>query len=138
MNDNYPVFLDTNIIVYAFSETELEKQSIARNILLKNNTVISTQVLQELANTLIRKFKVEYLTVTKNIRECIQNCNTVHLNDKNTILRACRIGDSYHFSFYDSLIISAALETKCKTLYSEDFQHNQIIETSLTIVNPFN
>jgi len=42
----------------------------------------------------------------------------------------------YRFSFYDSLIIAAALEANCQTLYSEDMQHGQIIET-LTIQNPF-
>ena len=136
MNDN-SVFLDTNIMVYAFSDTELDKQAISRNIIAENYTVVSTQVLQELANTLIRKFKVDYQTVSKNIMECIQNNNTVHLNDSNTILRACQVGDRYRFSFYDSLIIAAALENRCTVLFSEDMQHNQIIENTLKIVNPF-
>ena len=54
MNDK--VFLDTNILVYAYSNTEPDKQAIARNIIAENESYISTQVLQELTNTLTRKF----------------------------------------------------------------------------------
>ena len=50
--------------------------------------------------------------------------------------RGLELRARYQFSFYDSLIISAALEAGCKTLYSEDLQHGQIIG-QLTIVNPF-
>ena len=42
-----------------------------------------------------------------------------------------------HFSYWDSLIIAAALEAGCTTLYSEDLQHKQVIEGVLTILNPF-
>ena len=42
----------------------------------------------------------------------------------------------YGYSFYDSLIIAAALEVGCTRLYSEDLQHDQRIH-GLTIVNPF-
>jgi predicted nucleic acid-binding protein len=136
MNDNL-VFLDTNILVYAYSGTELDKQLISRNILSANHTAVSTQVLQELVNTLVRKFKVDYPTAAKTVRECIQNSSTVHQNDRNTILRACQIGERYRFSFYDSLIITAALESRCAILYSEDLQHHQKIDNMLMIVNPF-
>ncbi|MDD1619976.1 MAG: hypothetical protein LUQ11_00730 [Methylococcaceae bacterium] len=44
---------------------------------------------------------------------------------------------AYKFSIYDSLIIAAALDADCTTLYSEDMQHRQIIENQLTFVNPF-
>ena len=43
----------------------------------------------------------------------------------------------YKYSYYDSLIIAAALESKCTVLYSEDMQHDQIIESTLQIINPF-
>jgi predicted nucleic acid-binding protein len=68
--------------------------------------------------------------------EAIQN-NILHVNSDSTILEAFRIAERYGFSFYDSLIISAALESGCNTLYSEDMQHGQLIENRLKIVNPF-
>ncbi|MEI6154767.1 MAG: DNA-binding protein, partial [Deltaproteobacteria bacterium] len=43
----------------------------------------------------------------------------------------------YQYSYYDSLIISSALEKKCQILYSEDMQDGQTIEKTLKIVNPF-
>ena len=49
---------------------------------------------------------------------------------------ACDIRDEYNISYYDSLILSSAINLKCSILYSEDMQHNQKIE-NLTIVNPF-
>ena len=54
-----------------------------------------------------------------------------------TLLSALDVGGRYGFSHYDSLIIAAALEAGCATLYSEDLQHGQIIDQSLTIINPF-
>jgi len=47
------------------------------------------------------------------------------------------IKDIYKFQFYDCLIIATALENNCTILYSEDMQHNQLIEDKLTILNPF-
>jgi predicted nucleic acid-binding protein len=43
----------------------------------------------------------------------------------------------YHFSCWDSLILAAAVENDCDTLYSEDLQHGQVIEEKLRLVNPF-
>jgi predicted nucleic acid-binding protein len=63
--------------------------------------------------------------------------NNVHVNTESTIIQACKVAERYGFSFYDSLIISAALECDCSILYSEDLNHSQIIEQKLKIVNPF-
>ena len=49
------VFLDTNILVYAHTDLDPEKQKIAQEIMSANQSIISTQVLQELANTLKKK-----------------------------------------------------------------------------------
>jgi len=55
MNDK--VFLDTNILVYSYSNSEIDKQQIARKIITDSHSVISTQVLQELCNIVTKKFK---------------------------------------------------------------------------------
>lgn len=54
-----------------------------------------------------------------------------------TIESAWEIKNHYHFSIWDALVISSALEGECSILYSEDMQHEQIIEHSLTVLNPF-
>ncbi len=50
--------------------------------------------------------------------------------------RGLEIQARYGFSFYDSLIVAAALESGATRLYSEDMQHGQQIE-GLSIENPF-
>jgi len=92
--------------------------------------------LPELTNTITRKFEFSYTDAQSAIRECCQN-NNLHINAEDTILQACKIAERYSFSFYDSLIISAALESGCSTLYTEDMRDGQIIEGKRTIVNPF-
>lgn len=134
MNDN--VFLDSNILVYSYSNSEIDKQNIARKLITENNSFISTQVLQELCNIVTRKFKFSYKQAAIAIEECCQN-NKLHINTQNTILQACQIADRYGFSFYDSLIITAAIESNCTVLYSEDLQDGQVIDGKLRVKNPF-
>jgi len=131
------VFIDSNVLIYSYSNSEQEKQQVARKIIKENYTVISTQVLQEISNTLWRKYMVDYSFIKETLQECIYSNNEVYTNQQHTILQACDIAKRYKFSFYDSLIISAALESHCNILYSEDLQHNQIIDDILTIKNPF-
>jgi predicted nucleic acid-binding protein len=52
------VFIDSNVIIYAYSNSEKTKQQVARKIVKENYTVISTQVLQEMSNTLGRKYNL--------------------------------------------------------------------------------
>lgn len=134
MNDN--CFIDTNILVYCYTDDEPVKQQKALDIANGSNAFISTQVLTELSNTLKRKFKLDWKAVANVISEVSSDFN-VFVNKPDTIGRACQIADKYQYSFYDSLIISAALSCNCETLYSEDMQDGQFIENSLTIVNPF-
>jgi predicted nucleic acid-binding protein len=134
MNDK--VFFDTNILVYSYSFTELDKQRISRKLIEETDSYISTQVLQELVNTLTKKFGKSWDEAKKVVDESCKN-NTVFSNQSKTISGACSIADKYQYSFYDSLIISAALSCKCKILFSEDLQHGQVIEDNLKIVNPF-
>ena len=134
MNGNY--FVDTNVLIYCYTVTELDKQLKARQIVAPSGRVISTQVLQEIANTLRRKFKKEWLEVIATLNE-VSSQFTIHQNSADTINKAISIADRYGYSFYDSLIIAAALETNCSVLYSEDMQDGQIIAGVLTIRSPF-
>ena len=99
MSDN--VFLDTNILVYSYSSTEPEKQTIARKLITDSNSFISTQVLQELTNTVTRKFKFTYQDASNAMNECCKN-NNLHINTEKKIQEAYKIAQSYRFSFYDS------------------------------------
>jgi len=137
MQDKRKIFLDSNIVIYAYCNNDADKQQKAKQLFAEKNVAISTQVLQETANTLYRKFKADYQTIGLLLEECVRNVTTLHINTHETVFRACAIAEKYHFSFYDSLIIVSALDAGCQVLYSEDMQHNQFIEGKLKIINPF-
>ena len=129
-------FLDTNILIYGYSVTEPEKQRISERITKTGTTFISTQVIQEFSNVLSKKFKLSWDEIEKAINEVASNYSII-INSPDTITKACNIACKYMFSFYDSLIIPSALEADCNILYTEDLQHNQLIENKLRIINPF-
>ena len=51
---------------------------------------------------------------------------------------ARRVAERYQLSFYDALIVAAALQTDCSTLYSEHMQDGLVIDERLRVRNPFN
>ena len=134
MSDKY--FLDSNVIVYAHTDLDITKQQVAHQIIAARNTIVSTQVLQETANILSKKFHFEWSDIQKVLQATAGN-NLLHVNTASTIADACRIAQRYGFSFYDSLIISAALEIGARLLYSEDLQDGHVIDGVMTIQNPF-
>jgi len=129
------IFIDSNIFLYTFDSRDEEKQKISKEIILSKNRIISIQVINEVSNNLIRKFKFDNSMVKRFIKSAYKRYEVIGFTQE-TFLLACDIRESYHISYYDSLIISTALNSKCTILYSEDMQHNLKID-SLTIVNPF-
>jgi len=136
MNDK--VFLDTNVVIYSYSEDEPKKQEIANDILeqYNNQIIISNQVINELSNTLFRKFKLNANEVREVILELNDNFPIVNFNLQ-TQLKGIELKGKYKLQFYDSMILATALENGCNIVFSEDMQHNQVIENRLTIINPF-
>ena len=132
-------FIDTNVFIYLFDETSVEKSSTAEELVrqsLENGSgCISYQVVQETLNIVIRKLKAspeEARQLLDNILEPLWRVNP----SRALFRRGLELQSRYKFGFYDSLIIAAALDAGCRTLYTEDLQHEQQIE-DLTIVNPF-
>lgn len=130
------IFLDTNILIYCYTTTEPEKQARAQHVTNESFSIISTQVLKEFANILYKKFHISWQNIAEALIEVESNFEIFN-NTPSSIKRACTIAARYGFSFYDSLIIAAALESGCTILYSEDLHHNQLIEEKLLIKNPF-
>jgi len=133
-------FVDTNLLVYAYDSSAGEKWELASDVisaLWKHRTgVISTQVVQELFVILTQK--VQSPIPPKKAKEII--ADLLHwplvVIDAEHILRAVEVQITYRFSFWDSLILQAAISSGADFLLSEDLQHGQVIE-SVTIVNPF-
>jgi len=82
------------------------------------------------------KYKITDNQILDFINEIVDNTN-VSSQDIGTLKKGWSIKNSYQFSLWDSLIVASALENKCTILYTEDMQHQQIIENTLTIINPF-
>jgi predicted nucleic acid-binding protein len=131
------LFLDSNIILYSYSKTELNKNKIANNLIFSLDEItISTQVINEITNILYKKFKLDARSIEDVILEIDNNFKIVNFS-LTTQIKAIKIKDKYRLQYYDSLILATALENGCTILYSEDMQHNQIIENQLKIINPF-
>lgn len=131
------LFFDTNILIYAHTDVDNAKQQKAGQLIQDTSSaIVSTQVIQEFINACLVKFEMEVPVVQKLIGEIARNF-IVLTNTFQTIEYSLSIKDKYHFSFWDSMIIAAAIESDCNILYSEDLQDGQIIEGVLTVVNPF-
>lgn len=128
-------FIDSNILIYAHSNLDLKKQDISQNLLKSENLVISVQVLNELISVFRKKFKKDWKSIEKIISETTEYYAVYPINEA-TVNLAIKLSIKYKYSYYDSLIIATALESGCKTLYSEDLHHTQIIDKTLTIINP--
>ena len=133
---NERCFLDTNVLIYCYADTEPLKQSRARLVASLPNVVVSTQVLKELVSVLRKKFKQDWPSIKATLDEVTSNFE-IYQNDTSAIKQACSIAERYGMYFYDSLILAAAIGDGCTILYSEDMQHDQKIENTLTIKNPF-
>jgi predicted nucleic acid-binding protein len=97
---------------------------------------VSTQVLSEMANVLHRKFGVAYPDIAVALQEIRAAC-AVHQVTAETIALALSLAERYRYAYYDSLILAAALECGCNELASEDMQNGFVIDSRLTIRNPF-
>lgn len=135
------VFVDTNIIVYAYDRDAGKKYQIASKLVKdlwhSGLGVLSTQVLQEFFVTVTNKISSP-LDIAKatGIVKNLSKWNII-VNDVNTLLAAIEIHEEHKFSFWDSMIIAAAIKGGANALLSEDLSDNQEIE-GLIIKNPFN
>ncbi len=127
--------LDTNILIYAFGKQDDARKQVAIEITTKCN-VISLQVVNETIYVLQRKFKFPNNELEKVADFIKQNFVISDLNIS-TLDQTLKIAETYRFSFWDSMMVAAALNNHCSILYSEDLHHNQIIDGRLQIVNPF-
>lgn len=134
------VFLDTNILVYAYDVSSGRKHDIARNIVADlwnlRTGVLSIQVLQELFINVTKKIpKPLDIKTTRDIIRDFLLWEVVD-NDGDLMLAAIDVQMKYQYAFWDSLIIAAAIKSGAAILLTEDLNNAQIIE-GVTIKNPF-
>jgi predicted nucleic acid-binding protein len=141
MTETNRVFIDTNILVYAYNSDNPLKQKQARKLLRKDlvdkELVTSVQVLNEYYASLSKeKYRIPHKKIVRHISD-IAKYSTVYALQIKTVESALRLKEKYKYSWWDSLILASSLEAECKMLYSEDMQNGQVIEKTLVIRNPF-
>jgi predicted nucleic acid-binding protein len=135
-----PVFVDTNVLVYAEDQDAGNKHTIARNLVAdlwrSGEGVLSIQVLQEFFVTVTRKIprplsQEEALVIVGQYL----NWRVVE-NTGDLLLASIRLASTLKVSFWDALILQAAQVEHCDRIWTEDLNHGQRIG-DLMIVNPF-
>jgi predicted nucleic acid-binding protein len=134
-------FWDSNLWVYLFLPSldiaDLNKKTKLLKLLENEPDItVSVQVLNEVANVLMKKYKFDENKVEEILSFIEDSTNVVPLT-KSISVDALRLKKQFGFSWYDSLIVSAALSTNCEILLSEDMQNGLLINERLSILNPF-
>jgi predicted nucleic acid-binding protein len=133
-------FFDTNVLVYLFDNSEPEKKARAQEALHREvaagRAALSTQVLQEFYVNVTRKLATPLPTEVAEAR--VRDFSRLPLVrvDAPLILAAIARSRRMGFSFWDALILEAALAAGADRLLTEDLQHRQEIE-GLRVENPF-
>lgn len=128
------IFADTNVVVYAYAK-DSQKSQIAEAILV-TAPVIGTQVVSEFLNIARTKMGLDLATRHKVAQDLLYSCAVVPL-DAQVAAQAMTIEAKYQVSYWDALVVAAALAAGCDTLYTEDLQNGQVFESRLVVKNPF-
>lgn len=133
-----PVFVDTNIFIYAFDTADLKKQQAARvwreELWKSRRGRVSFQVLQEFYVKVSHKWPAAREHARAEVRDLLA-WRPVTL-DAALLERGWRIQDRYRLSFWDALIVAAAKTSSCRYLLTEDLQVGQNLD-GVTVINPF-
>jgi predicted nucleic acid-binding protein len=139
MSDRF--FLDTNIFVYSFDQSAPAKSQRAgqliREALTTQKGVISYQVVQEFFNVALRRFvqpmkagdSEQYLSTVFRPLLSVHSSQVLYAE-------ALHLHAHGGLSWYDALIVSAAIQARCELLYTEDLQSGQRFG-GLQVRNPF-
>lgn len=134
-----PVFLDTNVFVYAEDADQSVKARTARALIERcvreGNGVVSTQVLGEFVAVATRKLGVAPAVVEQQVHRIARGFEVVPVS-VDRIAGALELLRAHSISWWDALIVRCASDAGCLELYTEDFQHDQRLG-KLRIVNPF-
>jgi predicted nucleic acid-binding protein len=132
------VCIDTNIWLYAFIVGQNPAKQTTANQLIQNQTdmILSNQIIAEVSVNLLKKAGMTEVDLQALTEAFYAHYTIISLSETH-YLKASELRQRFTFSFWDSLIVAVALLSNCKTLYSEDMHHSQIIDNQLTIINPF-
>jgi len=127
-------FLDTSVLLYLLSEDTAKADRVEE--LLTHPHVISVQVLNEFAAVATRKLAMSFRQV-REVLETVRTACEVEPLTVETHDGGLEVSERLRLSIYDAMIVASALKAGCRTLYTADLQHHQLISRRLRVVNPF-
>ena len=132
-------FLDTNVLLYALdiqTGTSRDLRADKAEQILSGGGVVSVQVLTEFCDVASRKFKLSWEKIADFLHVLDALCGRAVPLTTEIHTAAVEISKRYGYRIYDSLILAAAIQAGCATVYTEDMQHGQVID-GVRIENPF-
>jgi predicted nucleic acid-binding protein len=128
------IALDTNVLIY-LEGNDTVKRKIAES-LLSLDPVIPSQVISEFINVTRRLRNIPKRQLIKEAADLFRYCSIAPIYHSTLVLAESMI-QKYDFQLFDSLVVASAFEAGCDILYSEDMQHNIIVNKQIKIINPF-
>jgi predicted nucleic acid-binding protein len=130
-------FTDSNLWLYAFiAQQDPNKAAKAQYIIQNDDICLSSQVVNEVCSNLLRKASYDEVRLQQVIARFYFAYRVIDL-DEQILLAASDLRLKYKFSFWDGVIVAAALAANATILYSEDMHDGLLVENKLRIVNPF-
>lgn len=132
------IFVDTNIWLYSLVPDVDDPRHVraAEFVLGLTRPWINSQVIREASSNLLKKTNIAEVRLRAIIQDWYRDCE-IHPSNAAQHVLASELRERDSFSYWDSLIVAAALDAGCTLLASEDMQHGQNIDGRLTITNPF-
>ena len=134
-------FVDTNIWLYSLIQND-DVAGDARHgmafafLASLSRPVLNSQVIRETCSNLLKKSAYPEDAIQRLVRGWYRDCE-VFPSSAAQHFRASTLRERHSFSYWGSLIVAAALDAGCSTLYSEDMQHGQVIDCQMTLIKPF-
>ena len=130
-------FIDSNVWLYAFIEGQDEgKTERAKALIEASEPSVSTQIVNEVCVNLVRRAGFTEAEIRETVASFYRRYR-VYQFTRATLVKASELRERHSLSFWDSLVVSAALGAGVPKLYSEDMQGGLVVEGRLEISNPF-
>jgi predicted nucleic acid-binding protein len=135
---NSTPFIDSNCWLYLYlpDQDPPKREQFLRELDGCKRPTVSTQVLAEIGANLYKKAKVPEEKLRGIFDEMVSQTTVISVTAA-TMYRASHLRAEGTWSYWDSIIVSSALEANCDELWSEDFQNDYLVEGRLRILNPF-
>lgn len=129
-------FVDTNVLIYAVGPASPKRKRAEALLRTLPEAVISSQIIAEFVNVCLKKQILSEQETAEAALDWMDVLDYVPITEV-IVHEAFAIRSRYGFSWWDSLVVAAALESNCTILYTEDLQAGQVIKRTLRVETPF-